>query len=200
MAKPSDPSNEPLAVALPRRRLLRWMLWGGAAGLAVVSGGVTLLRRSPQDVLLLPTDLKNLSQSEYLLFKRLSEVLLPPGGRLPPPVSVPVLENIDHMFGLLSAKVRRDLGLALALLDNSAVVLSGQWRRFVDLTEDQARQYLEAWLNGKSEIKRAVAFAASKIVYTAYFQCEAVWPALQYDGPVSRRLHIPMQGNAPLPL
>ena len=183
---------------LSRRRFLKAALWGTAGVSAVLVGGVALLRRSPRDALPVPADLAYLSAAQYRLFQRLAEVLLPTAGTpLFPAAEVPVARHVDAILGTLTAEVRTQLGVGLALFDNAAV--AGHWKRFVDLDETTALAYVNDWLNAPSETKRALGFVVSKLTHTGYWLDARTWPAIEFDGAVTRKWGIPSRGNQPLP-
>lgn len=182
-----------------RRRFLKWGLWGTAGVLAVAGGAFSFLRRSARDDLPLPAGISSLSRQEYQLFLRLAQALLPVAGHtgFPAVEKLPTLQNIDRLLAGMTPSVRKDFGMGLSLLDNAAVLKHG--KRLVDLDDEGVRSYMTSWISSGVFVQRALAYAASKIVYTGYFQDSASWAALEYDGPVSRRWGIPMQGNSPLP-
>lgn len=186
--------------SLPRRRFLRWTLWSGAAVVAVGGGALAVLRRSPLDDTPVPAAIKHLSASEYVLFQRACEVLLPvTGTNLPvPEKQVPVVAHIDAMMALLDAPLRKDVAAGLTLFDNAALVSGWHGKRFVDLDVDTARQYFDRWSQG-GEIQRALASLVKRFVYVGYWRDPQTWPAVQFDGPVSERWGLESLGNAPLP-
>ena len=181
---------------LTRRRFLRWGLGLSAAAVA----GFALLRRSPRDATTLPSGFSTLTVQEYVLFGRLAQIMLPTSGTaLPEPAQIPVAANADRLLAGLRPDIRQQLGLGLALFDNAAVLTGGHFGRFVDLPDAAATAYLDSWVNSKSVPQRAIAGAAMRLVKTAYWQDPRTWVAVGFAGPVSRRLGIAMQGNAPLP-
>lgn len=184
---------------LGRRRFLKWTLLGSAGVAAVAAGGFALLRRSPVDAQPLPDHLTHLSQTEYHLFRRAIEVLLPVAGSgLTPLDQVPVMENIDHTMGLIAPAVRKDLATGLSLFDNAAVIVGLHGKRFVDLDDAAAVAYFDDWSRGNM-IQKALATVVKKFVYISYWREPATWPPVEFDGPVSDRWGIPYLGNAPLP-
>lgn len=195
----ADAAVAPLA-ALSRRKLLKMALWG-SAGVAVVAGGsFALLRRSPLDAEPAPAHLKHLSASEYHLFRRAIEVLLPVEGTpLTPVEQVPVIDNIDHLMGLLDPAIRQELGAGLALFDNAAVFAGLHGRRFVDLDDEAATRYFDRWSEGNT-IQRTLSSVVKKFVYVSYWRDPATWGPIRFDGAVSDRWGIPSLGNAPLPV
>lgn len=182
---------------LSRRRFLRW----GLGATAVAVGGFALLRRSPLDKLPLPAGIATLSVQEYALFNRLAHIILPTeGSALLDPAQVPVAANVDQLLANLRPDIRQQLGVGLALFDNAAVLTGGHFGRFVDLPDAEATAYLDTWINSSVPPQRAIAGAAMRLVKTAYWQDPRTWPAVGFEGPVSRRLGIAMQGNTPLPV
>lgn len=186
----------PLA-SLTRRRLLKGVLWGSAAGLAVVAGGVAWLRRSPLDALPLPADIQYLSQAEYYLFERAITALLPTAGSsLVAPDQVPVLRHIDATMGLLDPAIRQELSVGLGLFDHAALLNHGC--RFVDLEPAQMVAYFDRWSAGNT-LQRTLASVVKQLVYVSYWRDPVTWPPIEFDGPVSDRWGIPSLGNTPLP-
>ena len=182
-----------------RRSFLKWVLWGSAGAAVLAAGSVALLRRSPVDDQPLPDHIRHLSASEYHLFKRAIEVLLPVAGSgLTPLAQVPVIDNIDHTMGLIAPHVRKDLATGLTLFDNAAVLVGLHGRRFVDLDDDAAVAYFDNWSRG-GMIQKALATVVKKFVYISYWREPATWPPVAFDGPVSDKWGIAYLGNAPLP-
>lgn len=180
-----------------RRRFLKGLFLGSATLAAAAAGTFAVLRRSERDALPVPAWVNGLSQHEYSLFQRALAVLLPvEGTALPAAQDLPVLQNIQTLLGYLDATTRKEVGMGLALFDNAAVFSSGC--RFVDLSDEQAREYFTSWGNA-SVIQRTLAMVIKQLVYTAYWQEPATWGVLEFDGPVSERWGIPYLGNAPLP-
>lgn len=183
---------------LSRRRFLKTGLLVTAGATAALAGGFALLRRSPRDQMAMPAGLKHLEPAHYHLFARLAEVLLPTAGTaLFPAGKVPVVANVDAILGALEPSVRQQLAVGLSLFDNAAVL--GNWKRFVDLTDDDARTYVSEWVNSDVMPKRAIGFVVSKLTHTGYWMDERTWPAIEFDGAVTKKWGIPSRGNQPLP-
>ena len=195
------PENRVVADLAPisRRRFLRWSLLTGSAVIGVGVGVAGWLSRSEQDQFLLPDALHHLTHSEFLLFRRATEVLLPIAGSFLLPISdVSLLRNIDAMMGLLSPSVRKELGAGLAIFDYAALVSGWHGKRFIDLDNHDAVAYFDRWSEGNS-VQRALATVVKKFVYVAYWRDPATWPAIEFDGPVSDKWGLPSLGNTPLP-
>lgn len=193
----ADAAVAPL-VGLSRRKFMKTALWGAAGAAAVLGGGFAWLRRSPVDKLPAPEHLQYLSTSEYHLFQRAITVLLPTDGTpLTSAEQVPVIDNIDHLLGLVDPVIRKDLHAGLGLFDNAAVLSYG--RRFVDLELDDAIRFLDDWSQGNT-IQRTLSSVVKKFVYVSYWRDPATWGPIRFDGPVSDRWGIPSLGNTPLPV
>lgn len=189
---------EPIA-RLGRRPFLKTLLWGGAAVAAVGAGAFAWLRRSPVDDQPVPDWVVHLRPNEYHLFRKMVPVLLPVAGTdLTPPEEVPVLRNVDHLLGTVASHLREDIGKALVLFDNAAVVSGWHGKRLVDLEPEAARAYFDAWSRGNS-IQKAVQGLVKQFVYTSYWREPATWPPVDYTGPVSEEWGLAYLGNAPLP-
>lgn len=182
-----------------RRRFLKYGFLGAAGAAALAAGGFALLRRSPLDGVARPEHLTNLAQAEYHLFNRAIRVLLPlEGTPLTPLEQVPVIENVDHMMGLLPGHLRKDVSMGLGLFDNAAVLSGWHGKRFVDLDDADAAAYFDAWSRGGT-IQRALATLIKQFVYVSYWREPVTWPPVEFDGPVSDDWGIAYLGNAPLP-
>lgn len=195
MTSPTEPLER-----VTRRRFLRWTLLGGAGALGAGAGLFAFLRRSSLDDQPAPPGIRHLSRAEYHLFQRAVQALLPTDTRprLPSPSALPVLENIDHMFGLVTPKVRKDLEAGLMIFDHGALISGWHGKRFVDLDDHDARLYLDAWAAG-NVIQRALSTTVKKLVYASYWRQPETWEVLEFPGPVSDRWGLVSRGNAPLP-
>lgn len=183
---------------MSRRRFLKMGLWTAAGVAVVAAGGFALLRRSPRDGVAMPEELAWMEPSHYQLFSRLAEVLLPTAGTALFPVEkVPVVAHVNAILGSLEPDVRKQLGMGLSLFDNAAVV--GHWRRFVDLSDADALAYVTDWVNSDAMPKRAIGFVVTKLTHTGYWMDSQTWPAVEFDGPVTKKWGIPSRGNQPLP-
>jgi hypothetical protein len=162
------------------------------------AGGFALLRRSPHDREPVPGGVAHLDAASYHLFRQLGLVLLPTAGTgLFPADQVPVAEHVDGILEALAPEVRKQLFVGLALFDNAAVFSHG--RRLVDLSPEQARAYVESWVDSDSLTQRTLGLVASKLTHTAYWMDARTWPAVEFDGPVSKKWGLVPRGNQPLP-
>ncbi len=182
---------------MARRRFLKWGLLGSAGVAAVAAGGFAFLRRSPLDNQPAPEWATGLSAGEYHLFDRARQVLLPvEGTALTPSDQVPVVRNVQALLNNLDPATRKEMGTGLGLFDNAAVLSHG--RRFVDLSDAEARAYFDSW-GRASVIQRTLATVIKQLIYSAYWQEPATWAPTGFDGPVSDKWGLAYLGNAPLP-
>ena len=150
----------------------------------------------------IPTNaaLNHMTASQQQLFQRLVDLLLPQTtNKLTPATQIPVLANINTLFGMLDPSVHNDLSMAIGLFDYGSLVLGGHFRRFGKLDDAAALSYIESWQGGNS-IQRGVVSTLKKLVYASYWRDETTWGPLDFDGPVSERWGLPSLGNAPLPM
>ncbi len=188
--------------ALSRRRFLKTALAVSAAGVAVLGGTFAFLARSPKDDLKKPADIVALTDSEYQLFAAVCGAALPLEGNaqgLTPWTQLPVLKNIDHLIANVPAHARGDVTKAFQLLDYAPIVSGLYGKRFVDLSLDDAREFLGNWGNGNS-LQRAVSNLVRRLAYISYWRESATWAPVEFDGPVMEKWGLVRYGNAPLPV
>lgn len=187
-----------VAAALPRRRWLRGLLAGVGLGIGVVGGGLGWLLGRPS-VRTRAAGFATLTVAERQLFSALLPVLLPVAGTpLPVPERLPLLPAVDGLLAGLVPDVRKQAVLAVQLLDLGA--WPGYGGRLSTLSTADAQAYLDECMRSDTGLRRAMAMLAKKLVAVAYWQQPSTWGPVDYDGPVSRRLGIPMLGNAPMPV
>jgi len=175
-----------------RRRFLK----ASALTLGTVSGSAALTGCSASEV---APGLKSLTPMEKGLYEKLMAVCLPTDGSiLISPNSVPVIANIDRLYGLLDPKIRGDLKAAASLFEYGATLIGFHFKRFSQLTNEEAIAYIERWQAGAA-VQRGIATALKKLVYSSYWREDATWVPLNYDGPVSDKWGLASLGNAPLP-
>lgn len=174
----------------------RGFLLRGAAGLAV--GGMALQAACAPSAPT-PAAYGNIG-ADYPVIDKLVRTLIPfeREPRLAKPEQVPVLANINAIFGDLPANVRSDLGKGLSLFNYAAIVLGFHGKPFTSLNGDQAEAYARRWEHG-NKTQQALMFALKQIVYISYWREPAAWPAIDFEGPTTRKYGVPSLGNAPLP-
>ena len=142
---------------------------------------------------------KVLSASQVAFFTHFSRILLPTEGTAMAPLeSVPVIANLDHLFSLMDAKVRSDLGTVVDLFEHAPLVSGWHFSRFSRLSPTEAVDYIDSWQSGHP-IQQGIITVLKKLVYASYWREEVTWKPLEFDGPVSVKWGLPSLGEAPLP-
>ncbi|MAR93077.1 MAG: hypothetical protein SV765_17425 [Pseudomonadota bacterium] len=133
------------------------------------------------------------------LFQRLSEVLLPTEGTaLTSRTEVPVVANVDTLYGYLPPQTQADLSTAMDLFEHAGLVLGLHFSRFTRMTDSAAHSYIEQWQQGHS-LQQGIIMVLKKLVYASYWRDEQTWGPLQFPGPVSERWGLTSLGETPLP-
>jgi len=180
--------------ALSRRGFLK-------AGMATASGIATLLTLgcSKQEEAL-PQGFESLLPQHIKVFRHLTKVLFPIShSSLLNPAQIPVVENIDRMLSGLDAELLKDLHGLIDLFNYGPYITEFKFRSFVELSEAEALDYLESWQNDGIFVQRAIVSTFKKFVYASYWREDQTWPAVEFDGPVSKAWQLQPLGNAPLP-
>lgn len=178
--------------SLSRRRFLK-------TGLIVGTSAATILTY-PARVFAdtgVPTYIKHLSEAEYRLFNKLREVFLPTErfSDLPSTTEVPVMENLDNMVGRLNSDTRFLLSLGAKTLEFSTLY---KMKRFSSLSNEQALTQVRIWQSGLA-LQGGLIVSLKTLLGVAYWRDLRTWPALEYDGPVTKKWGIRRLGNMPVP-
>jgi hypothetical protein len=171
------------------------------SGLTVGAALMTLgLTACSSEVHVAPAGIEYLGSSEITVLEKLIEALLPTEGTpMVAASSIPIINNVDTMFGEMNPKTQADLKVALKLFNYGSAVFSRHFTQFSKLDAQVARSYIDDWQNGLP-MQRAIATVLKKFIYLAYWRDERTWPPLEYEGPVSDRWNLPSLGNAPIPV
>lgn len=180
---------------LGRRDFLR--LSSVAAGIVAAGMGGTLSPRSAAAAV--PDGIAHMSESEYPVWLRLMEVLLPTeGSSLVPPQDLPVLQTVDA--GFLAGMPPHVLNVVkggIAYFNDAAEGPFGA--KFVDLSETDAIAWCDALAGSDQEPARGLFSALKFLVVTAYWAIPPAWGPIGFGGPISESTGNEYQGNAPLP-
>lgn len=174
----------------------RGLLLRGTAGIAL--GGVAFQAACTPKTSI-PAAYGHLG-ADYPVVDKLVRTLIPfeHQPRLAQPEVVPVLANINTVFGDLPSPVRSDLSQGLALFNYAAIVLGFYGKPFTRLSSKQAEAYARRWEQG-NKTQQALMFALKQIVYISYWREPTTWAAIDYEGPTTRKYGIASLGSAPLP-
>ncbi len=147
----------------------------------------------------LPSGIKHMTESEYAVFRRLMEVMLPTEGTaLLPTDKVPVLQTLDGaLLATMEPHILKGLKGGVAYFNDGPMAAFG--KHFVDLRDSDAIRFCDTWANSSEVPQRALATGLKKLVGLAYWAIPPTWAPLGYDGPVSKRWGLKSYGNAPIP-
>jgi hypothetical protein len=147
-----------------------------------------------------PPKMKFVGETEARVFQRLLDVMLPTAGSpLVPPAQVPVLPTLDAaLLGTMEPHILAGLKGGIGYFNDGP--LARHQRRFVDLNDEEAARFCDAWSASSEPPQRALASGLKKLVALAYFANPPTWAPLEYDGPMSAPGKLPSLGNAPLPV
>ena len=167
--------------------------------LTVLTGASVLVLPACRDEALAPPNPVSLTNDERELLERFAEAFLPTdGSSLKPRSEVPVVDNIEHAFGLMDRPTLDQVRVGLKLFDYGSVLIGLHFARFVHLSVEQRIVYIERWEEG-IEIQRGISTLLKKLVSYGYWKDVEAGRAIGYQGPVSDAGGIASLGNAPMP-
>jgi hypothetical protein len=115
------------------------------------------------------------------ILTRLAQLVCPPGPA-GAEVTAEVLAEFDRHVARLPAAVRRAMGPALVLFDQSARLRpSSRGRRFVRLSDERADAYLRVVLYRRRDPLATVVRLIKGLLVMAYYELPAVKAELGYD-------------------
>lgn len=178
---------------LSRRSFLKTAgaVTGAAIGMMVIPSAFAIA--------VAPDGIKVMSASEYAVFHRLMEVMLPVhGSTLVPLEQIPVMQTLDAaLLGPMPPHILAGLKGGVEYFNNGPVAMFG--KKFSELTSEEAEKFCDSWANSNEVPQRALAMGLKKLVGLAYWANPPTWAPLGYDGPVSKRWGLKSYGNAPMP-
>ncbi len=168
-----------------------------AAGL--VAAGASGLVAPGKAVAGVPEGIGHMSESEYAVFHRLMEVLLPTeGSTLVPPQKLPVLQTVDG--GFLAGMPPHVLNVVkggVAYFNEAPKEAFG--KPFTELSDAEAVTFCDALAMSDQPPARGLFTALKFLVVTAYWAIPPAWEPTGFDGPVFEKWGLEYAGNAPLP-
>lgn len=151
----------------------------GAAILVVAAGGVALI---PGDRSVKPTGpLASLSPAAFPVLAAVAARVL--AGTTASPVEIAM--RVDASLRLAPPELRKDLDLALALLENAlpGLLLRGRPTPFTQLVEDEQDRALLGWRDSRLVLLRSAYHGLRKLCVAAHYATPAGWPDTGYPGP-----------------
>lgn len=144
--------------------------------------------------------LRFIGAAEYPVFARLIQAMLPLADSAFTPLErIPVMRTLDRaLLGTMPPDALRRLKGGVKTFESAPLPTYG--KRFSELDDREAAAFCDAWADSPQAAQRGLVTALKKLVALAYWANPATWPALGYDGPVSRRRGLKSIGNAPMPV
>lgn len=168
-----------------------------AAGLAAAVGTGLISPRAA--FASMPEGIKVMSESDYAVFHRLMEVMLPVAGTpLTPLDKIPVMQTLDAaLLATMEPHILQGLKGGVKYFNEGPLPMFK--KHFVDLSDAEAIRFCDTWANSNEIPQRGLAMGLKKLVGLAYWANPPTWPPLGYDGPVTDKWGLKYQGNAPMP-
>jgi hypothetical protein len=146
-----------------------------------------------------PAGLRFMTEPEAAVFAKLADVVLPvAGSKLVDLGHETILKTIDAaLLGTMEPHVLAGLKGGIQYFDQGPVEMHK--KRFVQLSDEEATRFCDAWGNGALPPQRGLAMGLKKLVQLGYWANPPTWAPLEYEGPLSRKRGLVSLGNAPLP-
>lgn len=146
-----------------------------------------------------PAGLHFMTTSEAAVFAKLADVVLPvAGSKLVNLGHDTILKTIDAaLLGTMEPYILEGLKGGIQYFDQGPV--ETYKKRFVQLSDDEATRFCDAWADSSVAPQRALEMGLKKLVQLGYWANPPTWAPLEYDGPLSHRRGLVALGNAPLP-
>jgi hypothetical protein len=106
------------------------------------------------------------------------DALRPRGHGFDQPIDEYVLLEIDRTLPCLPRLMRLGLPLGLRLLEWGPPLLVGRVRRFTALDRQEARAYLQGWLDSRLAARRLLVHGLRALVFLAFYQHPSVLDAM----------------------
>lgn len=136
-----------------------------------------------------------LSAAERKTLAALAEALVAPGEKavtgLPSVGEAGVVDFLDQLLPELPEEVQKKFPLLLWGMEHGARFLSFTGRPFTRLEGADRTAFLTGFAESRLEIRRLAFRALKNLVMLAYYQADAAWPGIGYEGPWIGRVDPP---------
>jgi hypothetical protein len=102
--------------------------------------------------------------------------------------SVDVAANLDRLVVTWDADIKRQLRLALRVVEHGTVLFDLQRKRFTKLSEEQQDRYLDGWAASTLGARRVAFLGMKALVSMGYYASQ--WEDLGYSGPWLGRVEV----------
>ena len=90
-----------------------------------------------------------------------------------------MLAEIDRILPYLPAMTRSALPLGLLLLEWGPPIFGARLMRFTRMSRDEARAYLEGWLESRLKPRHLLVYGLRALVFVAFYQHPTVLAAMR---------------------
>lgn len=136
-----------------------------------------------------------LSAAERKTLAALADALVAPGEKavtgLPSIEEAGVVDFLDRLLPELPEEVQKKFPLLLWGMEHGARLLSFTGRPFTRLAGADRTAFLTGFAESRFEIRRLAFRALKNLVMLAYYQADAAWPGIGYEGPWIGRVDPP---------
>jgi hypothetical protein len=122
--------------------------------------------------------LRHLSARSAAILRVVIDALRPRGHGFDQPIDEEVLVEIDRTMPYLPALTRLGLPLGLRALEWSAPLFTGRPTRLSRMNREQARTYLQGWLDSSITLRHMLVYGLRALVFIAFYQHPSVLAAM----------------------
>jgi len=121
---------------------------------------------------------RHLSPRSAAILRVVIDALRPRGHGFDQPIDEDVLLEIDRTLPYLPTLTRRGLPLGLLALEWSAPLVTRRPTRLTAMSRDQARAYLQSWLDSRITLRHMLVFGLRALVFVSFYQHPSVLAAM----------------------
>ena len=185
------PASGPATAQLNRRQFLK--------SASMIAVAVAMIPVTPVFAGVL-TESGKLTDAETRFYQKMVAVCLPAKGHnIVDPATLPVVATLEGaLMAGMPPHIREGVRGGAMYLNDAAKQHYG--KPFVEITDAQAREFLDRWGESDQIPHRALAMGLKKLTCLAYWAIPNTWAPLGYDGPISDRIGLKPLGNTPEPM
>ena len=112
----------------------------------------------------------NLSPAAARILRAAVDAMRPRGHGFDQPIDDHVVAEIDRMLSFVPPSLRMGFPAGLRLLEWGPLLFTGRPTRLTSMERDDARRYLEGWLESRFPPRRMLALGVRTFVVLAFYQ------------------------------
>jgi hypothetical protein len=124
------------------------------------------------------TALRHLSPTSAKILRAVIDALRPRGHGFDQPIDEYVLVEIDRTLPYLPTLMRLGLPLGLRVLEWEPLVFTARRATFSRMRRDEARAYLQGWLDSRLAPRRLLVYGLRALVFLVFYQHPTVLEAM----------------------